>query len=137
MMFLYLCLLKDYTLWNKLGVALVNSNRILEALDAYRKALEIQPNYIRAIYNLGIAYVSQKCYKEAAEHFLNALRRQTMLFQGRHGIIGEKKNEDQDLGTSSSIWMALRSLCEIMSRPDLVEKCDSRNLNGFSQEFQF
>ena len=35
------------------------SSRSDEAVDAYIKALEIKPNYVRALANLGIAYSNQ------------------------------------------------------------------------------
>ena len=49
----------DYSLWNKLGATLANSGRSSEAIDAYQKALELKPNYMRAWVNMGI---SQACF---------------------------------------------------------------------------
>ncbi len=37
----------DYSLWNKLGATLANSSRSSEAIDAYQKALDLKPNYMR------------------------------------------------------------------------------------------
>ena len=36
-----------------------HSARSEEAIDAYIKALDIKPNYVRALANLGIAYSNQ------------------------------------------------------------------------------
>ena len=49
----------DYSLWNKLGATLANSGRSSEAIDAYQKALELKPNYMRAWVNMGISQVRQ------------------------------------------------------------------------------
>jgi len=47
----------DYSLWNKLGATLANSGRSSDAIDAYQKALELKPNYMRAWVNMGISQV--------------------------------------------------------------------------------
>ena len=50
-------------LWNRLGAILANGQRSEEAIDAYHKALELSPGFIRARYNLGIACINLNAYK--------------------------------------------------------------------------
>lgn len=67
----------NYTLYNKLGATQANSSRpdgSKDAVLAYRKALEMKPNYVRAWVNMGISYANQNMYDLAAKYYLKALR---------------------------------------------------------------
>lgn len=59
---------QDYLLWNRLGATLANGGDPEQAVDAYRRALEIKPTFTRAIANLGVACLNIGVYREAAEH---------------------------------------------------------------------
>uniref|UniRef100_A0A0N5AGJ3 TPR_REGION domain-containing protein n=1 Tax=Syphacia muris TaxID=451379 RepID=A0A0N5AGJ3_9BILA len=81
----------DPRLWNRLGAVLNNSGRSAEAVGAFRRALELFPDYVRAKYNLGIASV--EFFSEAIQCFLDALALQ---------------ESSDDLG-SSAIFNTLRT----------------------------
>lgn len=44
------------TIWYSLGVALLKTNSVGEAEDAFKKAVELKPDYYEAYYNLGLLY---------------------------------------------------------------------------------
>ena len=58
---------------NNLGLALAERGRIDEAIEHYRKALDIEPDYAEAHNNLGIALADRGRIDEAMEHYRKAL----------------------------------------------------------------
>lgn len=117
--------------WNRLGASLANGNRSVEAVEAYKKALEIQPGYIRARYNVGIICINLKSYKEAAEHFLTALNYQSSS-ASRSGL---KVNLPSNK-MSETIWSTLRMTISLMGRHDLQASVTNRNLEKLNNEFE-
>ncbi|KAK9759461.1 hypothetical protein K7432_017546 [Basidiobolus ranarum] len=115
----------DYLLWNKLGATLANSHEPSKAIDAYFNALEINPNYIRARYNLAVSCINLGQHKEAAEHLLQALALQS----GDGSTINSMM--------SDNIWDTLRMTMDWIERPDLIAACDQRNMAAFRGEFAF
>ena len=65
---------KNYLAYNNLGYYLSKEGKLVEAMDNYRRALEINPNYEDAQNNLGYALAGQKKYAEAIAHYEAALR---------------------------------------------------------------
>ncbi|XP_038848589.1 peroxisomal targeting signal 1 receptor-like [Salvelinus namaycush] len=127
---------QDYLLWNKLGATLANGSRSEEAVAAYRRALELQPGFIRSRYNLGISCVNLGAHREAVEHFLEALS-----LQRQASGEGEKVSASQGPGStaatmmSDNIWSTLRMALSMMGESSLYAAADRRDLDTLLSYF--
>ncbi|KAK9368480.1 hypothetical protein V1509DRAFT_658511 [Lipomyces kononenkoae] len=107
----------DPLLWNRLGATLANSHRSEEAIEAYYKALELRPSFVRARYNLGVSCINIGCYKEAAQHLLGAL--------SMHRVPkGQTEFGEDDVlaNQSTNLYDTLRRVFLAMDRRDLADK---------------
>lgn len=102
----------SYGLWNKLGATLANSGRSGEALDAYRRALEAKPNYMRGWINMGISLANLGNYEESSRYYVRALSLN---------------------GNSSSVWGYLRTSLICAGREDLLHAVDENNVERLRQ----
>jgi peroxin-5 len=68
------CAPTDARLWNKLGATLANSSRAPEAMQAYAEALRLDPTFVRAHSNQGIAHLALRGYGDAATAFARAIQ---------------------------------------------------------------
>ncbi|KAL1915480.1 uncharacterized protein VTP21DRAFT_6604 [Calcarisporiella thermophila] len=125
----------DYFLWNKLGATLANAREPQRAIEAYFNALDIQPSYIRARYNLAISSMNLGQYREATEHLLGCLALQA----GQVGTSDEQLPAlpKSMVNSSEGVWDTLRSVLMMQSREDLAVHCDRKNLGAFRSEFDF
>lgn len=121
----------DPILWNRLGASLANSNRSEEAVDAYFKALQLKPTFVRARYNLGVSCINIGCYKEAAEHLLSGL--------SMHQVEGvDSGSSSLNHNQSTALTETLKRAFIAMERRDLVELVKpNMDLNQFRGEFNF
>lgn len=104
----------DYSLWNKLGATQANSVQSADAILAYQQALDLKPNYVRAWANMGISFANQGQYEESIRYYVRALA----------------MNPKAD-----NAWQYLRISLSCASRNDMLEACDSRNLDVLQKEF--
>ncbi|GFP90609.1 peroxisome biogenesis protein 5 [Phtheirospermum japonicum] len=105
---------RDYSLWNKLGATQANSVQSSDAILAYQQALDLKPNYVRAWANMGISYANQGMYEDSIRYYVRALA----------------MNPKAD-----NAWQYLRISLSCASRNDMLEACDSRNLDILQKEF--
>ena len=140
-----------HLLWNRLGATLANSGRSEEAIDAYEQALNINPNFVRARYNLGVSCINIGCYPEAAQHLLGALSMHRIVEQeGRERareIVSGQDGVDEDRlenmlhiaqNQSTNLYDTLRRVFSQMGRRDLADQVVSgMDVNVFRKEFEF
>uniref|UniRef100_A0A452RD53 PEX5-related protein n=1 Tax=Ursus americanus TaxID=9643 RepID=A0A452RD53_URSAM len=118
---------EDYSLWNRLGATLANGDRSEEAVEAYTRALEIQPGFIRSRYNLGISCINLGAYRcEAVSNFLTALSLQR-----------KSRNQQQvpHPAISGNIWAALRIALSLMDQPELFQAANLGDLDVLLRAF--
>jgi len=116
----------DWLLYNRVGATLANSGHAIEALEYYYRALELNPTYIRARFNLGISYLNLRMYEDAARHILDALVLQENDASREEGASGL---------SNSTLWDTLKSTCMFLHRQDLATLCEAKDLAGFRSQF--
>ncbi|TFK73919.1 TPR-like protein [Pluteus cervinus] len=121
----------DWLLYNRVGATMANSGHAEEALQYYYRALELNPGYIRARFNLGISCINLRRYEEAAQHILDAL-----VLQDNDGIKDAKGFNDKRGVTSAALWDSLKTTCLHLQRVDLASLCDRQDLEAFRLNFQ-
>ncbi|KAL1999476.1 hypothetical protein VTN02DRAFT_4455 [Thermoascus thermophilus] len=140
-----------HLLWNRLGATLANSGRSEEAIEAYEKALTINPNFVRARYNLGVSCINIGCYPEAAQHLLSALamhrvveqegrERAREIVEGVDGIGDEQLERMIHLSQnqSTNLYDTLRRVFSQMGRRDLADMVvTGMDVSVFRKEFDF
>lgn len=105
-----------YSIWNKLGATLANSNESQAAIPAYHHALKIKPKYARGWLNLGISHANLGEYHNASRCYFQALTLNP---------------------TAVHIWSYVRIAFTCMDRDDLVAAVATQDLDVFRDEFQF
>ncbi|AAS53824.3 AFR453Wp [Eremothecium gossypii ATCC 10895] len=120
----------DECMWNRLGASLANSNRSEEAIQAYHRAIQLKPTFVRARYNLAVSSMNIGCYREAAEHLLTAL--------SMHEVEGVAMAPGSGNVPSSNILETLKRAFIAMDRRDLLERVvPNMDLQQFRGEFNF
>ncbi|KAF7361678.1 hypothetical protein MVEN_00511300 [Mycena venus] len=115
----------DWLLYNRVGATMANSGRAEEALQYYNRALELNPMYIRARFNLGISCINLRRFEEAAHHILDALG-----LQESDGVSYGGDGNTSGV-TTTALWDSLRTSSMHMQRPDLATFCDRQDLEAF------
>jgi len=135
-----------HLLWNRLGATLANSGKSEQAIAAYEKALQMNPNFVRARYNLGVSCINMGCYAEAVQHFLGALNMHKVVErEGKErvrevtgGVDEGELDRMMHMNQSTNLYETLRRALMQMDRRDLAEKViPGMDLNIFRADFDF
>ncbi|KAJ3537512.1 hypothetical protein NM688_g6677 [Phlebia brevispora] len=121
----------DWQLYNRVGATLANSGQPEEALQYYYRALELNPAYIRARFNLGISCINLRRYQEASQHILDAL-----VLQDSDSVTEPDGTQHKRGVVSSALWDSLKTCCLHMQRLDLATICDRQDLDAFRFNYQ-
>ncbi|RXK36555.1 hypothetical protein M231_06165 [Tremella mesenterica] len=126
----------DWLLYNRLGATLANGGNSNKAIGYYHEALSLHPNFVRALFNIGISYFNIGEYAVSAQCILDALR-----LQEADSIEGYTFTQRQNLKPAArkgvgndALWMSLRNACLHMGRADLVALISHRDLGGFPMD---
>lgn len=141
-----------HLLWNRLGATLANSGRSEEAIAAYEKALTLNPNFVRARYNLGVSCINIGVLPQAAQHLLGALSMHRVVeregMQRVKEVIGvdpasstiDEGDVERMVGMnqSTNLMETLKRVFTSMGRRDLMEKVEmGMDIEQFRGEFDF
>uniref|UniRef100_A0A8C6UTX1 Peroxisomal targeting signal 1 receptor n=1 Tax=Neogobius melanostomus TaxID=47308 RepID=A0A8C6UTX1_9GOBI len=121
---------QDYLLWNKLGATLANGSRSEEAVAAYRRALELQPGFIRSRYNLGISCVNLGVINLTVPSV--CLQRSGCR---RRGAAARGPGVAAAVVMSDNIWSTLRMALSMMGESSLYSAADKRDLDTLLAHF--
>ena len=106
----------EYSLWNKLGATLANSNASERALPAYQEALKLRPKYARAWLNMAISHSNLQNYDQAARCYLQTL----------------------SLNPSAThCWSYLRIALSCQEQWDLLPLVSNQDLKAFQEHYDF
>jgi peroxin-5 len=142
---------EEHLLWNRLGATLANSGRSEEAIEAYSRALEINSNFVRARYNLGVSCINLGVNEQAASHLLGALSmHRVMETEGRQKAAellsdGSGNAVDDSVvegllaqNQSTNLYDTLRRTFTSMNRRDLADRVGpDMDLDSLRGEFDF
>ena len=113
-------------MWNRLGATLANSKRYDEALAAYEKALNLNPKYVRTLYNMGVSHMNQSNYSKSLSLMTSALQHHLPVSNKIDpSILSEALRTGYD-----TIWNTMRIVGDMWGRDDINILIEERNLNA-------
>ena len=85
-------------MWDNLGGVYAGQGHQADAIGAYKKAVELKPDFADAWFKLGAAYAGQGQYPEAINAFRMALKHQPDFPDAwfNLGVVSEQQNEHNE-----------------------------------------
>ncbi|GAA5857876.1 hypothetical protein JCM8547_006014 [Rhodosporidiobolus lusitaniae] len=123
----------DPLLFNRLGATYANSGKTDLAIQYYNAALDLDPGYVRARFNLAVANMNLGRYEESVGHLLTSLEIQETEVEQDYL---EQAPVTPSRGiTSNTLWDSLSVSLLQMHRSDLTTFASQRDLQGLKQAF--
>jgi len=72
--------------YNNLGNCFYNQGRIGEAMEYYRKAIQINPNFFEALSNLGLTLAAQGRFDEAIENYRKSIQANPIYYKALNNL---------------------------------------------------
>ncbi|GAA6052227.1 hypothetical protein JCM3770_000806 [Rhodotorula araucariae] len=121
----------DPLLFNRLGATFANSGKTDVAMQYYNAAIDLDPGYVRARFNLAVANMNTGQYEEAVHHLLTALSVQ----EADSELDSMQQAPVHAAGVSHALWDSLQVSLLQMHRSDLSPLASSHDLRGLLQAF--
>ncbi|GAA6017532.1 hypothetical protein JCM10207_008259 [Rhodosporidiobolus poonsookiae] len=124
----------DPLLFNRLGATYANSGKTDVAMQYYLAALDLDPGFVRARFNLAVANMNLAQYEDAVHHLLTSLSIQEADAEQDHL---EQAPTSERVGgvTSNTLWDSLSISLLQMHRSDLSSLAAARDLKGLLRAF--
>ncbi|GAA6032299.1 hypothetical protein JCM8097_008106 [Rhodosporidiobolus ruineniae] len=124
----------DPLLFNRLGATHANSGNTQLAMQYYLAALDLDPGYVRARFNLAVANMNLGQYEDSVQHLLTALSIQETDAEQAHIEQAPVAEPNGHNGiTSNTLWDSLKVSLLQMHRSDLAALAQQRDLHGLMQ----
>ncbi|BGO99988.1 hypothetical protein NBRC10513v2_004212 [Rhodotorula toruloides] len=122
----------DPLLYNRIGATYANSGKTDLAMQYYHAALDLDPGYVRARFNLAVATMNLGQYEDAVHHLLTALSVQEADMEYDNMQQTPPVNA---AGVSHALWDSLHVSLIQMHKSELAPLCSARDLRGLLQAF--
>ena len=118
-----------------MGIILKRNGRIEEALDSYKKALSLKPDYVQVYNNLGVLYKDNEKYEDAIKMFMKAKELQPNHQNSYYNLALIKKEQGQSEEAIELLLKVLNLNPEHKDAQDLVKKHYRLSLNDMLKRF--
>ena len=106
-------------LFNLSGACYASLGEISKAIESYKKAILIQPSYVRAYFNLAITFHENGDIDEAIKSYENALQLDSNYAEAYNNLA----NLFKEIGQNDNSIKSFEKALEV--RPDYLEACYS------------